>query len=190
VHKPAEASELAWKTIQRLMTGAKEGKPAGPENHGPREMGVEGHRDPRQSPTPQGEEGNEGAEDNMEVPQRNDDVIENPGAESQRSVGGVANTELRKRTGLTTLTARTTRTPRLAEEETVTMTEMEAAVMVMARAMKNKKTVMEDDAAGTAAATGAMRIPSKPKRTGTTPGVDQPPRRRDVIHLRKQQCQV
>ena len=70
VHKPAEASELAWKTIQRLMTGVKEGKPAGSEN-GPREMGVEGHRDPRQSPTPQGEEeGNEGAEDNMEVPRR------------------------------------------------------------------------------------------------------------------------
>jgi hypothetical protein len=27
VHKPAEASELAWKTIQRLTTGVKEGKP-------------------------------------------------------------------------------------------------------------------------------------------------------------------
>jgi hypothetical protein len=67
------------------------------------------------------------------------------------------------------------------------MTEMEAAVMVMARAMKNKKTVMEDDAAGTTAVTGAMRIPSEPKRTGATPEVDQPPRRRDVIHLRRQQ---
>jgi hypothetical protein len=46
-----------------------------------------------------------------------------------------ANTELRKWTGLTTLTARTTRKTLLAEEETVTMTEMEAAVMVRARAM-------------------------------------------------------
>jgi hypothetical protein len=71
VHKPAEASELAWKSIQRLMTGVKEGKPAGPKNS-PREMGVEGHQDPRQSPTPQGEEGNEGAEDNVGVPQWND----------------------------------------------------------------------------------------------------------------------
>jgi hypothetical protein len=123
-----------------------------------------------------------------DVKRKDEDVIENARAESQRSVGGVANTELRKRTGLTTLTARTTRTPLLAEEEMVMMTEMEAAVMVTARAMKNKKTVMEDAAAGTAAATGAMRIPSEPKRTGTTPpGVDQPPRRRDVIHLRKQQ---
>jgi hypothetical protein len=26
VHKPAEASELAWKTTQRLMTGVKEGE--------------------------------------------------------------------------------------------------------------------------------------------------------------------
>jgi hypothetical protein len=122
-----------------------------------------------------------------DVKRKDEDVIENAGAESQRSVGGVANTELRKWTGLMTLTARTTRTTLLAEEETVTMTEMEAAVMVMAGAMKNKRTVMEDDAAGTAAVTGAMRIPSEPKRTGTTPEVDQPPHRRDIIHLRKQQ---
>jgi hypothetical protein len=53
VHKPAEASELAGKTIQRLMTGVKEGKLAGP--NGPGEMGVEGHRIPRQPPTPEGE---------------------------------------------------------------------------------------------------------------------------------------
>jgi hypothetical protein len=75
IHKAVDfvsTVNIAWKTIQRLMTGVKEGKPAGPKN-GPREMGVEGHRDPRQSPTPQGEEGNEeGAEDNVEVPHRNE----------------------------------------------------------------------------------------------------------------------
>jgi hypothetical protein len=115
------------------------------------------------------------------------DVIESARAEGQRSVGGVADTELRKWTGLTTLTARTTRTTLLAEAEMVMMMEMEAAVMVRVSATTNKKTVMEDDAAGTAAVTGAMQIPSKPKQTGTTPEVDQHHHRRDVIHLRKQQ---
>jgi hypothetical protein len=52
VHKPTEA-----KTIQRLMT-VKEGNSAAGSN-GPREMGVEGHRDPCQSPTPQVEEDKE-----------------------------------------------------------------------------------------------------------------------------------
>jgi hypothetical protein len=89
-----------------------------------------------------------------DVKRKDEDVIESAGAEGQRSMGGVADAELRKWTGLTTLTARTTL---LAEEEMVTMMEMEAAaVMVMARAVKNKKTVREDDAAGTAAVTGAM----------------------------------
>jgi hypothetical protein len=120
-----------------------------------------------------------------DVKRKDEDVIESAGAEGQRSMGGVADAELRMWTGLTTLTARTTL---LAEEEMVTMMEMEAAaVMVMARAVKNKKTVREDDAAGTAAVTGAMRIPSKPKQTGTTPEVDPHHHRRDVIHLRKQQ---
>jgi hypothetical protein len=52
---------------------------------------------------------------------------------------------------------------------------------------EEQEVVMEDDTAGTAAATGAMRIPSKSKQTGTTPEVDQHHHRRDVIHLRKQQ---
>jgi hypothetical protein len=56
---------------------------------------------------------------------------------------------------------------------------------VMANAT-NKKTVMEDDNAGTEAVTGAMRIPSEPKQTGTTPEVDQHHHRWDAIHLRKQ----
>jgi hypothetical protein len=76
-----------------------------------------------------------GTTETPDVKRKDEDIIENAGAEGQRSVGGVANTELRKWTGLTTLTARTTRTTLLAEEETVTMTEMEAAVMVRARAM-------------------------------------------------------
>jgi hypothetical protein len=127
-----------------------------------------------------------GKTETSDIKRKDEDVIESAGAEGQRSVGGVADTELRKWTGLT-LTTRTTRTTLLAEEEMVTMTGMEAAVMVMASATKNKKTVMEDDAAGTAAVTGAMRIPSEPKQTGTTPEVDQHHHRRDVIHLRKQQ---
>jgi hypothetical protein len=91
-----------------------------------------------------------GTTETSDVKKKDEDVIENAGAEGQRSVGGAANTELRKWTGLTTLTARTMRTALLAEEEMVTMKAMEAAVMVMARATKNKKTVIEDDAAGTA----------------------------------------
>jgi hypothetical protein len=122
-----------------------------------------------------------------DVKRKDEDVIKSAGAEGQRSMDEVADAELRKWTGLTTLMARTTRTTLLAEEEMVTMTEMEAAVMVMARAMKSKKTVMEDDAAGAAAMTGAMRIPSEPKQTGTTPEVDQHHHRRDIIHLTKQQ---
>jgi threonine dehydratase len=74
----------------------------------------------------------------------------------------------------------------LAEEEIVTMTEMEA-VTVMASATNKKTIIMEDNNAGTAAVTGAMRIPSEPKQTGTTPEVDQHHHRWDVIHLRKQQ---
>jgi hypothetical protein len=130
-----------------------------------------------------------GTTETSDIKRKDEDIIESAGAEGQRGVGGVANTELRKWTGLTTLTVRTTRTMLLAEEEMVTMTEMEAAVMVMSRATtKNKKTVMEDDTTGTAAVTGAMRIPSsEPKQTGTTPEVDQHHHRRDVIHLRKQQ---
>jgi hypothetical protein len=120
------------------------------------------------------------------VKRKDEDNFESAGAEGQRSVRGVADAELRKWTVLTTLTARTTRTTLMAEEEMVTMTEMEA-VMVRASATRNKKTVMEDDDAGTTAVTIAMQIPSKPKQTGTTPEVDQHHHRQDIIHLRKQQ---
>jgi hypothetical protein len=70
VHKPVEAGDLAWKTMQRLMTTETEGKSA--ESKGPGEVGVEPHRDPRQPPTPPGTEEKE-EEDSVEVPQRNDE---------------------------------------------------------------------------------------------------------------------
>ncbi len=99
-----------------------------------------------------------------DVRRKDEDTIESAGTEGQRSMGGVADTELRKCTVLTALTARTTRTMALTEEEMATMTEMMEAVTLMASAT-NKKTAMEDDDAGTAALTGAMQIPSEPKQT-------------------------
>jgi hypothetical protein len=121
-----------------------------------------------------------------DVRRKDEDTIESSRTEVQRSMGGVADTELRKWTVLTALTARTTRTMPLTEEEMARMTEMMEAVTLMASAT-NKKTAMEDDDAGTAALTGAMQIPSEPKQTGSTPEVDQHHHQRDVIHLRKQQ---
>jgi hypothetical protein len=62
------------------------------------------------------------------------------------------------------------------------------AMVVMVMAIAMKKTVPEDDNAGTTAVTGATRSPSKPKQTaGTTPKVDQHHHRWDIRHLRKQQ---
>jgi hypothetical protein len=58
-----------------------------------------------------------------DVRRKNKDATKSAGTEGQRSVGGVADVELRKWTMLTTLTARTTRTTPLAEEEMVTMME-------------------------------------------------------------------
>jgi hypothetical protein len=77
-----------------------------------------------------------GTTEKSDIKRKDKDVIESAGAEGQRSVGGVADAELRKWTRLTTLTARMT-TTLLTEEEMVTVTEMEAAVM--ARATKEQE---------------------------------------------------